>query len=218
MNILVTSGGTIVPIDSVRYIANMATGKFGLKIAAHFQQLGHNVFVLHSRNGVEPSFVCPQIFQNSVINYSTYWEYHDKLQELLKQKKWDIVVSAAAVSDYEVVGDTKGKISGSDEITITLKPVPKVLPFVKKILPQAKLIGFKLLVGASQEQADQAVQKQFNESGSDIVAYNDLNSRVRKYTLISKSGNKLEIGGKNLVRDFVASSMDMLFAQEKVSS
>ena len=40
--ILVTSGGTKVPIDAVRDITNMSSGNFGSKIATEFMSIGLN--------------------------------------------------------------------------------------------------------------------------------------------------------------------------------
>jgi len=36
MKILITSGGTDVPIDDVRKISNMSSGKYGAEIATEF--------------------------------------------------------------------------------------------------------------------------------------------------------------------------------------
>jgi phosphopantothenoylcysteine decarboxylase/phosphopantothenate--cysteine ligase len=50
LKILITSGGTKIPIDAVRYITNMSSGTFGAKIAT--QALKHNLIVhfLHAEN------------------------------------------------------------------------------------------------------------------------------------------------------------------------
>jgi phosphopantothenoylcysteine synthetase/decarboxylase len=43
MKILITSGGTKIPIDTVRDITNMSTGTFGTKIAEECLRKGHDV-------------------------------------------------------------------------------------------------------------------------------------------------------------------------------
>ncbi len=43
MRVLITSGGTKVPIDSVRHIGNMSSGTFGAKIGYEALRAGHNV-------------------------------------------------------------------------------------------------------------------------------------------------------------------------------
>ena len=44
MKVLITSGGTKVPIDTVRHIGNMSSGTFGAKIAFQLLELGHNEY------------------------------------------------------------------------------------------------------------------------------------------------------------------------------
>src|SRR5262249_54023479 len=48
MNILVTAGNTLVPIDKVRCITNIFTGKTGAAIALHAHGRGHAVTLLSS--------------------------------------------------------------------------------------------------------------------------------------------------------------------------
>jgi len=48
MNILVTAGNTIVPIDRVRCITNVFTGRTGTQIAMCGYERGHNVTLLTS--------------------------------------------------------------------------------------------------------------------------------------------------------------------------
>src|SRR5438034_5962598 len=46
MRILVTAGNTLVPIDRVRCITNIFTGRTGARIALHAQERGHDVTLL----------------------------------------------------------------------------------------------------------------------------------------------------------------------------
>src|SRR6476646_6451465 len=43
MNLLVTAGNTLVPIDAVRCITNIFTGRTGASIARHAHERGHSV-------------------------------------------------------------------------------------------------------------------------------------------------------------------------------
>jgi phosphopantothenoylcysteine synthetase/decarboxylase len=137
-----------------------------------------------------------------VIEYETYYEYSSHLQHLLISDSYHSVVSSAAVSDYVVDGETNGKISGNSLVTITLKPVPKLLPMVKFLQPDTFLVGFKLLVGADEEEKSKAITKQFDSAHSDIVAFNDLKSSVKKYELYTSPQEFTTIQGDTLVEDF----------------
>ncbi|SVC93802.1 uncharacterized protein METZ01_LOCUS346656, partial [marine metagenome] len=46
--VLITSGGTREPIDAVRYISNLSSGRTGAAIADHFNDQGWDVYYLHS--------------------------------------------------------------------------------------------------------------------------------------------------------------------------
>ena len=54
MNVLVTGGGTIAPIDEVRYIANASTGAFSAAITEACLGLGASVWHLHTAQAQKP--------------------------------------------------------------------------------------------------------------------------------------------------------------------
>lgn len=54
MRILITSGGTRIPIDTVRHIANMSNGTFGSKIAYEALKAGHEVTFFHAERSKRP--------------------------------------------------------------------------------------------------------------------------------------------------------------------
>lgn len=183
MRILLTSGGTKVPIDDVRHIGNMSKGNLGAEMAWHFL---HNHYLsldfLHEKGSKtldDINLRNPCLNQGSAYNpveYKTFDDYQAKAI-LLTQSNPDIIISAAAVSDY-VLDKAEGKISSDEEtLTITLKKAPKILPLLKRAAPDAFMVGFKLLVNAQYEDVDKAVGKVLN-NGADIVVYNDL-ARLR---------------------------------------
>ena len=57
MNIVITAGGTIEPIDDVRAITNFSSGKLGSKIANKLVQLSNveNIFYVCSQNAIKPN-------------------------------------------------------------------------------------------------------------------------------------------------------------------
>jgi phosphopantothenoylcysteine synthetase/decarboxylase len=180
MNILITSGGTRVPIDSVRYIGNMSTGRFGAELEYSFCDKSHNVTFFHEKGSKTSQYIWikPDEQVNPLrVEYKNYDDYLNVI-ELAKNKKPDIIISAAAVSDY-VVEKQEGKISSSsDELIITLKKAKKVLPEFKKVSPDSMVVGFKLLVSPTHQEILRAVKKVL-DNGADCVVYNDL-TEIRK--------------------------------------
>lgn len=183
MKILITSGGTDVPIDDVRKISNMSSGKYGAEIAEilHYEE-GHDVTYIGKDKGVFPAknldfFGHGQPYLG-LIRYTDFFSYKDIVQTFTRGADFDMVISAAAVSDY-ILDKTEGKISSNnDELVIRLKRAPKILPIIRNYQKNAFLVGFKLLVSPTEEEMQNAIKKVFS-NGADLVVYNDL-TEIRK--------------------------------------
>ena len=107
--------------------------------------------------------------------YSTFDDYKNGIEELLKKETYDIIVVAAAVSDYGVANYYDGKYrSREDDMCIKLVKLPKVLPIMRKLAPNAVICGFKLLVDSTEDELLDAMKKQISESDVDLVIGNDL--------------------------------------------
>jgi len=193
MNILITSGGTKVPIDRVRFITNMSRGTFGSKIADVFYTKLFNDQVMNRNFGNKITFfmakgskrptrqsVDNEYFDSGVdimkyVEYSTFDEYKAGIEKLLSEEKFDIIVVAAAVSDYGVANYYDGKYrSREDDMCIKLVKLPKVLPIMRKMAPDAVICGFKLLVDSTEDELLNAMEKQIDETNVDLVIGNDL--------------------------------------------
>src|SRR5436189_2416865 len=110
MRVLVTAGNTQTPIDQVRCITNIFSGRTGTWLALTAYRRGHEVHLLTSH---------PEVVQKlsdlppgpgirwQVHSYRTFDELKELLQRSLERKDWgpfDAVLHCAAVSDYEVTG------------------------------------------------------------------------------------------------------------------
>src|SRR4051812_32869802 len=107
MNILVTAGNTLTPIDRVRCITNIFSGRTGARIATRAFDRGHTVVFLTShpevladfpsaRHRGEPDF--------RVRQYRTFDDLETAMPEEITRGGFDVVIHAAAVSDYRVAG------------------------------------------------------------------------------------------------------------------
>lgn len=195
MNVLITSGGTKISIDMVRSITNMSQGTFGAKIADSFYNSfdsSDKMYFLGAADSKRPFFSgnaetnynenCKRVCKSeegekfSIIRYKTFDDYEKELFRLLTSVKFDVVVLAAAVSDYTVENYVNGKIRSSqnDELVIRLKPLPKLISRVRKFQPDAIICGFKLLVNSTEEELKSACKKSLVENQVDVVVGNDL--------------------------------------------
>ena len=99
MNILITAGGTIEPIDKVRDIVNKSTGVLGAKIALSF--LSRKNTCIDYVYGGELLVNHPKLNPIKITDFKSV----DKIvTEILTQKKIDIFIHAMAVSDFSIQG------------------------------------------------------------------------------------------------------------------
>src|SRR3954468_970091 len=110
MNCLVTAGPTYEPLDSVRRLTNMSTGRLGTELANFLTARGHRVTLLIGEQSTWPG----ERKAETVQRFTTTADLHDRLQSLGKEPI-AAVFHAAAVSDF-----TFGKIwqrSAKGELT-----------------------------------------------------------------------------------------------------
>ena len=192
MNVLITSGGTKVKIDLVRSITNMSQGTFGSQICDSFwgnlitssdSSEYNEIVFFHAKNSRMPiaesnhNSCCDYdsgIHAIRYIEYDTFDDYRLKLTDLLKAEKFDIIVLAAAVSDYGVANYFNGKYHSSNDMTIKLVKLPKVITEVRALAPDSTICGFKLLVNSTDEELRSAMDKQIAENGIELCVGNDL--------------------------------------------
>jgi phosphopantothenoylcysteine decarboxylase/phosphopantothenate--cysteine ligase len=178
--ILITAGGTREPIDSVRYIGNMSSGRTASRLADELIGAGHTVTWLGAENAVIPRRSC------AMPRFNSFDDLALQLQTLLSENEFDVVVHAAAVSDFSVASvltpggnaldGRTAKLSSGSDLLLRLKSNPKLLSKIKSWSKnrQVRVVGFKLTDTKDVEQHFEAVKKQFDESGVDAVVHNDL--------------------------------------------
>lgn len=208
MKVLITSGGTKIKIDRVRSITNMSKGTFGSQIADSFFYLnnGTDIDFLAAKGSKLPKTEIIDIFHTTVeekfdsvnksnlnycftsIPYVTFDDYEKTLFDLLKNNSYDVIILAAAVSDYGVENYVDGKIrSSSDEMIIKLKPLPKLISKVREVAPNSFIVGFKLLVDSTEDELKQACIDSMNKNKLNMIVGNDLRD-------IQKDNHTLTLG------------------------
>ncbi len=178
--ILITAGGTRERIDSVRYIGNMSSGRTASRLAEELTAAGHAVTWLGAEDAVRPGPVA------RLESYYSFADLETRLQALLGSGGYDVVIHAAAVSDFSVARvESAGhgtlehggeKLPSECGLILHLKPNPKLLDSLKTWSgnPALRVIGFKLTDSKDPQQRMAAVKKQFDSSAVDAVVHNDL--------------------------------------------
>jgi phosphopantothenate-cysteine ligase/phosphopantothenoylcysteine decarboxylase/phosphopantothenate--cysteine ligase len=107
MRILVTAGNTQTPIDKVRCITNIFSGRTGTRIALEARERGHDVCLITSHPEVveelSPAQV-PEDFHWRVRPYRTFAHLQLLMESEITSHWFDAIIHVAAVSDYAVAG------------------------------------------------------------------------------------------------------------------
>ena len=164
--VLISLGGTFEPIDSVRGITNKSSGKMGLALAKQAYILGADVTLIAAKVSIEIS----PLF--NVIHVETSKQMAEAIFDIVGE--YDIFISTAAVSDFEVVEYKNKKIDSESSLSISLKPTLKIIRNIKKINPDIFLVGFKAEFNISREDIIYCARKQIKDAGTDIVVANDV--------------------------------------------
>ena len=201
--VLITSGGTKVPIDGVRSITNTSTGTTGAALATHFAGAGYDVTLLHASDAIVPELAAGPM---TLRSFTTFDDLADALDELLTGGSFDAIIHLAAVSDYDldhlvvdgrpVTLDTGGKIDTGEVMEIHLKRNPKLLAQLKDLAGgNPVVVGFKLTSGATSEQRAEAVRGVAD--GTDLVVHNDVTELGggRHRATVYRSGAGLDVVG-----------------------
>jgi phosphopantothenoylcysteine decarboxylase/phosphopantothenate--cysteine ligase len=134
--VLITTGGTEEPIDAMRVISNRSSGKMGMALARAAVLRGAEVHLVYGNVTVEiPYYLASAVSTPSV---SEMKKAVDKLAP-----RMDIIIMAAAVSDFTLAHPVSQKIKKSAKLSLDLVQTPDILAGLGKAKkPKQKLIGF----------------------------------------------------------------------------
>lgn len=136
--VLITAGATRESIDPVRFITNHSSGKMGMALAKAAMLRGAKVTLVKAHTEVEPPMFV------DVINVTSAEDMFNAVTA--KSDDADIIIKAAAVSDYTpaVCADNKLKKSDSD-MTIELVRTKDILGHLGKNKKDNQIIcGFSM--------------------------------------------------------------------------
>lgn len=195
-NILITAGGTSEPIDCVRFITNKSSGKMGLALAKQASYLGASVHLISTFEVCNPQFQVTQVhtalqMQNAVLEFFP---------------KADIIIMAAAVSDFRCQNPSEQKIKkNSSDLTLNLVRNPDILTQISnEKLEKQIVVGF---CAESQNLIDNAKDK-IKAKNCDFIVANDIsnknigfNSDNNEVFIIDKKLNvqKIELNTKDKI-------------------
>lgn len=182
--VLVTAGGTSEPIDPVRFITNRSSGKMGIAIAQKALDRGARVILVAGNISVP----VPDGVER--VDVTTTAEMYDAVMANVNNA--DVIVKAAAPSDYSVKNYSDKKIKG-ESITLTLKKNPDIAAAVGKIKGDRKLVIFS----AETNDCEKNAREKLIAKNADIAVLNDVtqagagfNSDTNIVTFITKDNEE----------------------------
>ena len=212
---VVTSGPTKEYIDPVRFISNESSGKQGYEIALALVKLGVKTTLITGASKFDP---CKGLKIKEVISAE------EMMLEVKKNLPVDIVVCAAAVSDFKPKKTNKNKVKKNNKNSMTLELIKNqdILNFLGK----NNKLRPKIVVGFSAETENLVNNsiKKLEEKHCDIIIANDVskkdtgfNSDYNEVLIIQKNGKieKLKKSKKTFIASVVAEKIINKFLFDK---
>lgn len=209
--VVVSAGPTREPVDAVRYVSNRSSGKMGVAVAASAWRRGADVVLVHGPLGV------PRPVGVRSITTETTEQMADAVLREIREAQ--VLVMAAAPSDFRPANATKGKIKkGASGLSIELAPAPDILlDSMPHRPPQLVVVGFAL------ETADAVAygRSKLEAKALDLVVVNDATEPgagfdvdTNRVTLIGRDGESraLPLLSKPDVADAILDEVEVLLS------
>ncbi len=187
--ILITAGPTYEAIDPVRFIGNHSSGQMGFELAKAAAKLGADVVLISGPTSLDIINENIKLIR-TVSAREMYEAVHQHFNEV------DVVIAAAAVSDYKPKVVAAQKMKKQDaSLHIELEPTQDILGSLGKIKEHQLLIGFALETNNELENArGKLVRKNL-----DFIVLNSLNDEGAGF---KKETNKISIVTLEEVREY----------------
>ena len=162
--ILVSAGGTHEPIDSVRFVGNRSSGKMGVAVAREAVRMGAEVTVVAAN--VEP--VEPGV---RWVPVETVDELRRGILDLTNEN--DVLIMAAAVSDFKPATALDEKIRRSENLSLDFVATEDILKGVRQENPNLFMVGFAATHGNPVPDA----REKLGSKDINLVVGNDISRR-----------------------------------------
>lgn len=211
MNLVVTGGATLAPIDDVRYLTNVSSGRFAAAISEACLDHGARVWHIHSRSAELPLVRFARFDLESAqssfelerlgilrdrwlalrdrltlipLEIGNVDDYSSTLGHVIHSHPIDVVILPMAVADFEPDQEA-GKISSDrDSLLVRCRRTPKVIRLVREWAPSVYLVGFKLLSGATPLELIRRATSACVANRADLTVANDLQTlRAGRHTI-----------------------------------
>lgn len=174
--ILVTAGGIQESIDPVRYIGNRSSGKMGYAIAEQAARMGAKVILVSAPTSLPVPSGVDFVSVDSAVS----------MQEAVEARFNDVnvVIMAAAVSDFRVLHKAEQKIKKMESMTIELVKNPDILQGLGSKKSHQILVGF----AAETEHVIKYGQDKVAKKNLDMLVANDVSKSNAGFNVDTNEG------------------------------
>lgn len=176
--VVVTCGPSYEPVDEVRRITNLSTGKLGIRLSNRLAADGWSVTCLKGVGALHPEPLAATVEHQ---RFTTNDRLLELLESLPDREQVAAVFHAAALCDFKVrtVQDATGASAASSkissragEMTILLEPATKLITQLRRIFPKARIVGWKYELEGSRDEVIEKGTRQLRENATDLCVLN----------------------------------------------
>ena len=184
--IVVTAGGTQEPIDAVRHIGNRSSGKMGYALAEAARDRGARVMLISAPTAL------PEPAGMEIVRVKTVDEMREAV--IKATVKADVLIMAAAVSDFKVANPVDFKIKKTGKkLVLELVENPD---FLLELPDDFVKVGF----AAESEDLISNARKKLEQKRLDLIVANDITAAdsgfdvdTNRVMIIDKDGKVEEL-------------------------
>jgi phosphopantothenoylcysteine decarboxylase/phosphopantothenate--cysteine ligase len=215
--VLVTSGPSREPVDDVRYVSNVSSGRLGVAVGEAFARAGHAVVLLRGVGSALP--VSGSAVR--VVEFTTAQSLLENALALLRQARGpDLLIHAAAVADY-APEPRAGKLKSSQrELVLRMKPTPKVVDRIRAATPELPLIVFKLESSISRPELHRRARATAVRVGARAVVANlvsEVSAGRHVADLLRSDGSIEHLNGREEIARALVAEAERIIAHERAA-
>ena len=200
--VVITAGGTREMIDEVRFIGNSSSGRMGIELAIAARDAGAEVTLIAANIDLKlPAGI-------RVLKVSSV----DELEAAMDMPA-DVLVMAAAVSDFRVEKPFRGKLARTQALQLELSPTKDLIAAYAAMHPGTFCVAFALAANDDQDLIALS-EKKLWDKGVNVVIGNKaevLGSKETSVEFVTRDGSEPLSGTKSKVSraiiDKVAASL-----------
>ena len=194
------SSSSVKPKENEKIIVINITGAYDLK--EKVESLLENVKVDYFIHSMAVSDYTTDYVSNIKMLSDEIIDKVFDCKDNITKKELNFLINQILSSPEGKISREKKMSSKESDMFVKLKSTPKVISIIKKMQPDLKLIGFKLLSNVEEDELIQVGSNLMQKNNCDYVVANDL-AKIKKGNheaiILDSSGKKIKITGKDAI-------------------